>query len=327
MKFILSRLLTSAMLIGAVLSAQPAFAETSVGPQHVVLQQAGGYAVLVGAVRVTALTDGSVPQDLHTLLKHATEQEIDSLLARNYQANPVEASINAYLVQMPDRLILVDTGSGELFGPGNGGRLLESLATFNVRPDQITDVLITHAHSDHSGGLVQGGQRVFTNAVVHISKQDVDFFFDPSSQARTGYDQGFFDVARTTLQPYLDAGKVATFASDGEILPGFRATLHPGHTPGAAFFTLTSGGEHIVFVGDLIHSEAVQFPRPEVTIVYDEDDVAAARVREQAFAEFAKAGDLIAVPHLPFPGLGHVRADSRGGFEWVPVTYGNRGGQ
>ena len=327
MKSILPRALAIALLGGAFLPLQPAFAQDQAVPQHVVLQQAGGYTVLVGSLRVTALTDGSVPQDLHALLKHTTDQEIDGLLMQNYQANPVEASINAFLVEMPGRLVLIDTGSGELFGAGNGGRLVESLAAMNVRPDQITDVLITHAHSDHSGGLVKGGARVFTNAVVHVSKQEVDFFFDPTSQARTGYDQAYFDTARTTLKPYLDAGKLATFAADGEILPGFVATLRPGHTPGSAFFTLSNAGEHIVFVGDIIHSEAVQFRRPEVTIAYDEDDAAAAKRREDAFAEFARNGDLIAVPHLPFPGLGRIRADTRGGFDWLPVTYTNRAGR
>lgn len=327
MSSFLSRVMIAGLAASTLTAAQPALAQASAGPQHVMLQQAGGYRIKVGELRVTALTDGSVPQDLHTLLQNTSVQEIDRLLTRNFQANPVEASINAFLIEAPGRLILIDVGSGELFGPGNGGRLLQSLQAMDVRPEQITDILITHIHPDHSGGLVKGGRRAFENAIVHVSQKDVDFFFDASSQSRTGYDKSFFDTARMTMAPYIDAGKVKTFASDGEILPGVAAKLHPGHTPGSAFFTLTSAGEHIVFVGDLIHSEAVQFPKPRITITYDQDATLAADVRQRAFATFAANGDLIAAPHLPFPGLGHVRAEGGQSFSWVAVTYANRKGQ
>ncbi|MCE1557913.1 MBL fold metallo-hydrolase, partial [Enterobacter hormaechei] len=170
-------------------------------PQHVLKQQAGGYSVQVGDTIVTAFTDGSVPQDLHALLRRTTAENTDALLAKNFQANPVEASINAFYIAIPGHKILVDTGSGQLFGPGKGGRLIESLATQGIKPQDITDILITHAHSDHAGGLVKDGQRVFTRAQVYVGKPDIDFFFNDENQKKSGYDQNYFDVARKTLKP------------------------------------------------------------------------------------------------------------------------------
>ncbi|MFA4938861.1 MBL fold metallo-hydrolase [Brevundimonas sp.] len=292
--------------------------------QQVVSQGADVYRLRIGSVPVFALSDGSVPMDLHQLLQHTTPARTDALLQRNFQANPAEASINAYLVQLPGRLVLIDTGSGELFGPGAGGGLIASLERAGFEPGQVTDILITHAHSDHSGGLVRGGRRVFENAMVHVGKPDLDFFFDATAQQRTGYDQQYFDVAATTLKPYLDAGKVSPIAADGEVVPGISATLHAGHTPGSAFFTLSDGGENLVFVGDLVHSTAVQFPEPAVTIAYDQDSAGAARVRAEAFDVFAREGTLVAVPHAAFPGIGHVRREADG-YAWVGVTYTNRG--
>ncbi|WP_034912379.1 MBL fold metallo-hydrolase [Erwinia sp. 9145] len=315
------------MLLAGALSQAPGVYGAVPGPQHVVAQQAGGYSVQVGKIRVTSFTDGSVPQDLYTLLRHTTQADIDRLLARNYQSNPVEASINAFLIELPGHRVLVDTGSGQLFGPGNGGRLIESLATKGIKPEDITDVLLTHAHSDHSGGLVKDGQRVFTRASIWLGKPDVDFFFNDANQKKTGYDKQYFTVAQKTLRPYLDAGKVKTFSNTAEILPGITGTVHPGHTPGSAFYTLTSAGEKITFVGDIIHVAAVQFPQPGITIAYDEDQNKAAAVRQTAFAQFASQGDLIAAPHLPFPGIGHVAENDRGGYHWVPVTYTNRAGK
>jgi glyoxylase-like metal-dependent hydrolase (beta-lactamase superfamily II) len=314
------------MSVLAVANPGPAWSQAApLTAEHIVSQPVGVYNLRVGQVIVTALSDGSVPQDLHQLLHRTTNTHTDALLARNYQVNPVEASLNAFLVRLPGRLVLVDTGAGQLFKPA-GGKLLDSLAEVGVRPEQITDVLITHLHDDHSGGLVKDGRRVFVNATVHVAKPDVDFFFNPANQARTGYDKSYFEVAVQTLKPYLDAGKVQMFSQTTEVLPGVEAAIHPGHTPGSAFYTLTSAGEHIVFTGDIIHVAAVQFPDPSVTIDYDEDQTAAAHVREAAFASFARNGDLIAVPHLPFPGVGYVRAEGPGSYSWVPLTYTNRAG-
>jgi glyoxylase-like metal-dependent hydrolase (beta-lactamase superfamily II) len=313
------------LLCGAPSSfAQSSEGRSSEGRSSVALQGPDFYRFHVGAITVTALSDGSVPQDLHKLLTATTPRRIDALLHAAFLSNPVEASINAFLFPLPDRLVLVDTGSGELFGPGNGGKLVASLAAVGCRPEQITDILITHVHTDHSGGLVQGGRRVFPNATVHVGQPDVDFFLDPGNSAKFGYDRRYFDEAIATLKPYVDAGKVAGFSSTTTVVPGVVVTLHPGHTPGSAFYTLVSEGERITFIGDIIHFAAVQFPDPSTTIVYDLDSKAAAAARAQAFAGFARDRELIAAPHLPFPGVGHVRRTDKGGYQWVPVDYGNR---
>lgn len=315
----------SILFVGALQLFPTGYATAAV-PQHVVQQQAGGYTVQVGEIRITSLTDGSVPQDLHKLLKRTTADNIDKLLEQNFQANPVEASINAFLIELPGHKVLVDTGSGQLFGPGNGGRLIESMATKGIKPADITDILLTHAHSDHSGGMVKDGQRVFTNATVYIGKPDIDFFFNDENQQKTGYDQSYFDIAQKTLKPYLDAGKIKTFSGTQEILNGISGMVHPGHTPGSAFYTLVSKGEKITFVGDIIHVAAVQFPQPGVTIAYDQNPDLATEVRSKAFAAFANNKDLIAAPHLPFPGIGYVKQNGHGSYTWIPVTYTNRAG-
>lgn len=119
------------------------------------------YSFPLGELQVTALSDGTVPQDLQKLLTGTSPSHTDDLLEKQFLANPVEASINAFLIRDGEHTILVDTGSGDLFGPGNGGKLIDSLASVNVKADDVTDVLITHIHTDHSGGLVRKGNRLF----------------------------------------------------------------------------------------------------------------------------------------------------------------------
>ncbi|ALM54810.1 MBL fold metallo-hydrolase [Halomonas huangheensis] len=315
----------SAVLMGVVASG-PVFATADLAQDHapgIVQQGADTYAVMIGDVRVTALSDGTVPQDLHKLLHGITNEKIDAMLEGAYQANPVEASINAFLLEMGNRLVLVDTGVGTLFGPGLGNQVIDSLHAAGVEPEQITDVLLTHVHSDHMGGLTRDGQLVFPNARVHVGKPDVDFFLDRQNAERADYDMSYFEQAITSLKPYVDAGKVDSFDRATEILPGLTASLHPGHTPGSAFYTLESQGQTLTFIGDIIHVAAVQFPDPSVTIAYDVDPEKAASARSTAFSALAEDGELVAVPHMPFPGIGHIRK-AHEGYAWVPVDYGNR---
>jgi glyoxylase-like metal-dependent hydrolase (beta-lactamase superfamily II) len=76
-----------------------------------------------------------------------------------------------------------------------------------------------------------------------------------------------------------------------------------------------------VIWGDIVHSHAVQFARPEVAIEFDVDKKQAVATRKKIFARAAKEKLLIAGMHLPFPGIGHVRAEPKG-YAWVPVEFG-----
>lgn len=286
----------------------------------------GAFRFRVGKVRVTALSDGTVPINLHELLRDTTPEEIDHLLARSFLANPVEASINAFLIEDGSRRVLVDTGAGELFGPGRGGKIPASLAAIGCRPEQVDDILITHVHTDHSGGLVVGGKLVFPNATVYVAREDADFFLDPSNAQRAGYDRHYFEQASKTLGPCVRAGKVRTFSGRTLILPGITAIPTPGHTPGSSAYLLESEGDRIEFWGDLIHVAQVQFPRPSITITFDVDRSAAARQRAAQFDKAARERKLVAAPHLPFPGVGHLRAVGEG-YAWVPLPYRDREGK
>lgn len=315
--------LGKSLILAASLVAGPFAVNAQSVSRAPLAQISDSYRFTIGDLRITALSDGTVPQDLHKLLKNTTQKELDDLLRHAHRTNPIEASINAFLIQDGTRLILVDTGSGELFGPGNGGKLVASLSSVGVRPEQINDILITHVHTDHSGGLVQKGRLTFPNATVHVAKADVDFFLDRENALRTGYGNQYFEEAIKTLKPYVDAGQVKTFDASGPILPGITASLHSGHTPGSAFFVASSRGQSITFIGDLIHVAPVQFPRPAITITYDLDPKAAAQNRMEQFARFAREATLVAAPHLPFPGVGQLRADGEG-YDWLPIEYVNR---
>ena len=318
--------LAVAFTLTASVGAHATSTATAVVPKASTVQKPGGYRFAVGDVQIVALSDGTVPQDLHTLLKGVDKDHLDKLLAHNFQKSPIELSIGGYLIQKDGRNILVDTGVGTFFGPGVAGKLVSNLEAMGVSPQQVSDILLTHIHTDHSGGLVDAaGKRVFPNATVHVGKPDVDFFLDPKNQnGTTGYDKTYFQQATASIGPYVKAGKIKAFSAAGEVLAGITAKPTPGHTPGSALYTLSSKGQDLTFVGDLFHVESVQMPQPGITIVYDVNQDQAAAQRKAQFADLAKTRRLIAAPHLPYPGIGYIRQDAPGRYAYVPLDFLNR---
>lgn len=291
---------------------------------HLRAQAFGVYQYRIGDIQVTALSDGTVPQDLHKLLTNTTTANVDELLRQSFLANPVEASINAYLIDTGSRLVLVDTGAGVFFGPGYGGKLLGNLKAAGYGPEQIDDILITHIHTDHSGGLTAGGNMIFPNASIHIGKPDIDFFLNPSnSKGVDGYDEKYFKEAVAAVGPYMKAGKVRAFNGETQILPQIKAVPAAGHTPGHSFYVVESKGQSMTFIGDIIHVASVQFPDTDIAIVYDVDPKHAVAEREKQFATAAANRTLLAGAHLPFPGIGRIRTEGDG-YTFVPVDYRDR---
>ncbi|WP_321794676.1 MBL fold metallo-hydrolase [Caballeronia sp. J97] len=292
----------------------------------VVRQLPQAYRFRVGSVLVTALSDGSVPLYPKKVLKGIGEEVLEQYLGEYLFPEHIETSINVFLVELKDRRVLIDVGAGEFFGEV-GGRMLENLSYAGVHPRDVTDILVTHAHADHAGGLVSEGEPTFPNAVVHIGQADIDYFLDPAESGRAGYlpeDMAdIYEQMRNAIGPYVASGQVQTFDREVEILPGITASPCPGHTPGSACYTIKTGGGSLVFVGDMVHVEAVQFRAPEVSITYDVDPDRAAETRSAMFSKLAAEGALVAAPHLRYPGIGHIRKDSKG-FSWIPMIFGDR---
>lgn len=283
--------------------------------------QPGHYVVRMGAIQVIALSDGTVPISATELLHGNESNTVQRLLRRAYLNNPVEISINTFLIQTGDRLILVDAGSGDLLGPAHGGKLIASMKTAGFDPNDITDVLITHIHNDHSGGLSRQGKLLFPNATVHINQKEIDYWRDHLVE-RKGESRGINAnrPAFLALKPYLDAEKVKTFTGNIKVVVGIETMEIAGHTPGHTVFILESKGEKMIFWGDLIHIAAVQLHQPSMANEFDTDQKRAARQRVRAYNEAAQKGYLIAADHISFPGIGRVgrQGDT---FTWIPVPY------
>jgi glyoxylase-like metal-dependent hydrolase (beta-lactamase superfamily II) len=295
-----------------------AFAEAS----ELARSQAGFHRVKVGGINITALSDGTVRVYQRDQLRNTTPEEVDQLLAKSYEKSPNRASMNSFLIEIGDRLLMVDVGAGEVLGP-KLNKLSSSMSGIGLGPGDVTDILLTHIHPDHSGGLMNGGRKVFPNAKLHVNKKELEYWSSKENAARaTGHTLDWFNLFEHTVRPYLADGSVQTYDGEVELFPGLRTVAAYGHTPGQVSYILEDGGEKIVFWGDLIHVPEVQFEVPTVTITFDVDQTQAAAQRLKSLADAAEHGYLVAMPHAHFPGVGHVRRDGTG-YRWIPIPYVN----
>lgn len=284
-------------------------------------QVPGYYRHQVGDFEVTALYDGQIELDTK-ILKNASPAQIQRELARLFRNNPTPTAVNAYLVNTGAQLVLVDTGAAKLFGP-TLGNVLVNLKASGYNPEQVDVVLLTHLHADHVGGVLgPDGQPAFPHATVYVAKAEAEFWLSKEIMAKAPKDaQGFFAMAQNSIAPVAAAGKLKTFAGEQEVVPGIKALNTAGHTAGHTSYLLSSKGQQLLILGDIVHNFAVQFAKPEVAIEFDSDPKAAVATRKRLFAWAAKDKLQISAAHLPFPGIGNVRADGAGHYTYLPIDF------
>jgi glyoxylase-like metal-dependent hydrolase (beta-lactamase superfamily II) len=309
-------------LATAALTPVPALSQTALAPavERPLEQPPGFYRVLLGDFKITVLTDGTTSIPFGELLHGIDRASLATAFREAGESLDRETSINSFLIDTGDRRILIEAGAGALFG-ACCGRLPAMLRAAGYTPESIDAVLLTHVHGDHSGGLTVEGRRVFPNADVYLAKDELDYWLSDTAKAgakashRTMFEQG-----RAALAPYKAAGRIRTFSAPATLFPGIRAIPAPGHTPGHSFYEIESRGRRMRVIGDIAHAAEIQLERPDITVDFDADETKAARTRRSALAEFASTHELLAAPHVSFPGLGHI-VRSGSGYAWIPIPY------
>lgn len=312
-------------LAAAGLAPLCAPAEAVAAPEQIRAQAPGYYRFAVGDFVVTALYDGYI--DLHNkLFKGAAPEDFKALLERMFVESEkgAQTAVNAYLIHAGDRLALVDTGTAKAFGPTLGA-ILDNIRASGYDPAQVDVVLLTHLHPDHAAGLVTpDGKAAFPNADVWAAKAEADFWLSEATAAQMPEGMlPMFKMAQGAVAAYQAAGRFKTFAA-GEALPvnGVASVAAAGHTPGHSGYLVKSKDVSLLIWGDIVHSHAAQFVNPDIALEFDVDSAAAIATRKRLLNEAAAAKLWVAGAHLPFPGIGHVRADGDGRYAWVPVEYG-----
>jgi glyoxylase-like metal-dependent hydrolase (beta-lactamase superfamily II) len=177
--------------------------------------------------------------------------------------NLITLTLRSLIVETEQHVILVDTGWGDKQDEkffrhvhlSGGEGLTNGLASRGFKPEDITDVFLTHLHADHCGGGVKkkengnGYELTFPEAIYHVSRTQWEWAVKNNLREADSF-------LEENILPIMDSGHLNLIDEDCELFPDFFVRLCYGHTPGLAIPIIKSDGRTLIYAGDLIPTVA-----------------------------------------------------------------------
>jgi glyoxylase-like metal-dependent hydrolase (beta-lactamase superfamily II) len=231
--------------------------------------------------------------------------------------------LNVVVVRSGSRTILIDSGLGMEYPDfARAGRLDLRLEAAGIDLAAVTDVVLTHMHLDHVGGLLVDGvkDRLRPDLPIHAAAAEAKFWASPDFSRSTSMPAWFPVAARSAAKRFLDeyGSQLRLFEAEYEVAPGVVVRRTGGHTAGHSVVRVASGADRLTFAGDAVLPAS--FDHPDWHNAFEHDPEEAARVRVGLLREVAATGELLVGTHLSFPSVGHV-AVAGDVFRWVPAYW------
>src|SRR5204862_4576382 len=277
------------------------------GPEELVPSR---YALKVGEIDVVVVSDGVLPLPTQMLGHNADPADRAAWLKDMFlPQDAFDWALNVVVVRSGGKTILIDAGLGSdpNLNLPRAGQLIKRLEAAGIDLASVTDLVLTHMHMDHIGGLLVDGvkERLRPDLRIHVAAAEVKFWEAPDF-SHTAMPPGFPDALRSAAKRFVNQyhNHLRQFDEEHEIAPGVIVRRTGGHTPGHSVVRLTSGGEALTFAGDAVFS--VGFDHPDWHNGFEHDPEEATRVRERLLRDLAATGELLVATHMPFPSVGRV---------------------
>jgi glyoxylase-like metal-dependent hydrolase (beta-lactamase superfamily II) len=285
------------------------------------------YHFRVGHFDCVAISDGSLNYSVESFFANAPREQVQAALHQHgLPTTQITTPYTCLFVNTGDHQVLIDTGAGNLSASASRifpdldhstsvtGRLPANMRAAGLEPEDVSVVIITHAHPDHIGGtLDESGQLVFANAHYFISTLEWDYWTSDTA-ARSAIPMAH--LIRRNLESLRDR---VTLVEDGsEIVPGIHTLPTPGHTIGHLAVSFASAGKYLLHVSDTaLHPLHLEYPT--WVPVFDAAPDQAVISKQHIFDHAAERQALVFAHHFaPFPNLGHVSKQTDG-WRWQPL--------
>ncbi len=199
-------------------------------------------------------------------------------------------AMRCLLVEYDDRKILIDNGIGSKqdekflkhYYLNGESSLVSSLEKAGVKPEDITDMVMTHMHFDHCGGSVKyttdktGFELAFPNATYWTSQKQYNWATHPNRREKASF-------LKENILPIEESGHLKLIEEEGEYIPDILFKLYSGHTDGQLIPHIKVNGKTVVFMADLMPS-AAHIPMPWI-MAYDTRPLLTLKDRERFYPE------------------------------------------
>jgi len=227
----------------------------------------------------------------------------------------IDLACRTLLIEIGNRKILCETGIGNFFPPklkerfgveGNRNQLLVNLNTLGVQENEITDVILSHLHFDHAGGLLSDYQEDkahelhFPKAHYYVGKTAWERARNPHSRDQASFIPELIELLKKSNRLHVIE------SSQCELLPKeFTFRYSNGHTPGQMHTVYQGKERKLIFCGDLIPGRHwVHLP---ITMGYDRNPEQLIDEKEALYQEWVPEGSFLYFTHDPIYCLSRVQ--------------------
>jgi glyoxylase-like metal-dependent hydrolase (beta-lactamase superfamily II) len=233
------------------------------------------------------------------------------------QKNRILLALNTLLLLRNGRVILIDSGVGNKFSEKyneiyavdySEHSLVQSLAKYNVQPEDVTDVILTHLHFDHVGGVTfketDGTLKLqFPNATHYVQKKQLEW-------SRKGFPKDRASYLKENIDPLVNSDKLNIQQGPGEIFEDIEIILSDGHTVAQQLIKVKGNNEILLDSADLIPTSS-HIPIPWV-MAYDLYPVKTIEEKTDILEKAATEDWMVFFEHDPEIHCGFIGKEDRG---------------